>query len=58
MIKLLYKPMSMLVSVLGGLLAGALFRRVWKITAREDSAPAAGEGHPLFPLPRCRRGWR
>ena len=34
MIKLLYKPVGMLVSVLGGVLAGAIFKRVWKITAR------------------------
>jgi hypothetical protein len=41
MIKLLYKPVGMLVSVLGGMLAGAIFKRVWKITAREDDAPKA-----------------
>jgi Protein of unknown function (DUF4235) len=49
MIKLLYKPMGMLVSVLGGVLAGAIFKRVWKITAREDDAPKATD---------ARRGWR
>lgn len=41
MIKLLYKPVGMLVSVLGGILAAAIFKRVWKITAREDDAPKA-----------------
>ena len=30
MIKVLYKPVSMLVSVLGGVLAGTIFKRVWK----------------------------
>jgi len=49
MIKVLYKPVSMLVSVLGGVLAGALFTRVWKIAAGEDDAPKATD---------ARRGWR
>jgi hypothetical protein len=49
MIKLLYKPVGMLVSVLGGMLAGAIFKRVWKIAAREDDAPKATD---------ARRGWR
>ena len=41
MIKLLYKPVSILVSVLGGMLAGAIFKRVWKMAARQDKAPKA-----------------
>jgi Protein of unknown function (DUF4235) len=49
MIKLLYKPVGMLVSVLGGVLAGAIFKRVWKVTAREDDAPKATD---------AKRGWR
>jgi len=49
MIKVLYKPVSMLVSVLGGVLAGAIFTRVWKIAAGEDDAPKATD---------ARRGWR
>jgi len=48
MIKLLYKPMSMLVSVLGGMLAGAIFRRAWQVVAREDEVPKATD---------ARRGW-
>ena len=48
MIKLLYKPMSMLVSVLGGMLAAALFKKTWQIVAREDDAPEATD---------ARRGW-
>jgi hypothetical protein len=39
MIKVLYKPMSIVISVLGGILAGAIFKRVWKIAAGEDEAP-------------------
>lgn len=33
MIKLIYKPVSILVSVLGGVIAGALFKRIWKLAA-------------------------
>jgi hypothetical protein len=49
MIKLIYKPFSMLVSVLGGVLAGAIFKRVWKLAAGEDEAPKATD---------AQRGWR
>lgn len=49
MIKLLYKPVSMLVSVLGGVLAGAIFKKVWRLAAREDEAPKATD---------AARGWR
>ena len=49
MIKVLYKPVSMLVSVLGGVLAGAIFKRVWKIAAGEGDAPKATN---------AQRGWR
>jgi hypothetical protein len=48
MIKLVYKPVSMLVSVLGGLLAGAIFKQIWKLAARQDEAPKATD---------ARRGW-
>jgi Protein of unknown function (DUF4235) len=41
MIKLLYKPVSLLVSVLGGMVAGAIFKQVWKLAAGEDEAPKA-----------------
>ncbi|MBV9380151.1 MAG: DUF4235 domain-containing protein [Streptosporangiaceae bacterium] len=47
--KLVYKPVSLLVSVLGGLLAGTIFKRLWKITAGEDEAPKATDAE---------RGWR
>jgi hypothetical protein len=39
--KLLYKPFGLLVSVLGGILAGSLFRQLWRLLARESEAPAA-----------------
>jgi hypothetical protein len=40
--------MGMLISVLGGMLAGAIFRKVWKMVAREDDAPKATD---------AQRGW-
>ena len=39
--KLLYKPFGLLTSVLGGLLAGAVFKRIWRGLANEDEAPEA-----------------
>jgi hypothetical protein len=41
MIKVLYKPAGMLVSVLGGVLAGAIFKQVWKVAFSEDDPPTA-----------------
>jgi predicted metal-dependent enzyme (double-stranded beta helix superfamily) len=41
LIKILYKPFGMIVSVLGGLIAGAIFKRVWKLAAHEDETPEA-----------------
>jgi Protein of unknown function (DUF4235) len=49
MIKILYKPVGMLFSVLGALLAGAIFKRVWKIAARDDDAPKSTD---------AQRSWR
>lgn len=49
MIKLLYKPVTMLVSVLSGMLAGAIFKRVWQVAAGEEVAPTATD---------VRHGWR
>jgi hypothetical protein len=37
--KLLYKPIGLFVSVLGGLIAGALFKRLWRAVANESDAP-------------------
>ncbi|NKQ53018.1 DUF4235 domain-containing protein [Amycolatopsis sp. K13G38] len=39
--KLLYKPLSMIVSALGGVLAGAVFKKSWKAISGEDEAPRA-----------------
>ncbi|MFY9809494.1 MAG: DUF4235 domain-containing protein [Pseudonocardiaceae bacterium] len=39
--KLLYKPLGLLVSALGGILAGAVFKKVWKAVSGEQEAPEA-----------------
>jgi hypothetical protein len=49
MIKILYKPVSILISVLGGVLAGTIFKRIWKLVAHEDEAPKATD---------AQRSWR
>jgi hypothetical protein len=47
--KALYKPFGLLVSILGGILAGALFKRIWRALAHEDDTPQAKDRE---------RGWR
>jgi predicted metal-dependent enzyme (double-stranded beta helix superfamily) len=37
--KLLYKPFGLIVGVIGGILAGVVFKQVWKLVAHEDDAP-------------------
>ena len=39
--KLLYKPFGLLASVLGGVVAGALFKRLWGAVAHEEDPPNA-----------------
>jgi hypothetical protein len=46
--KALYKLLSLATSVVGGIVAGAIFKRLWKVTAGEDEAPTATD---------ARRGW-
>jgi hypothetical protein len=48
MAKLLYKPLSLAISVIGGVVASALFKRAWKLIGHEDEAPSATER---------KRGW-
>lgn len=45
---LLYKPFGLLFSVLGGLLAGAVFKQIWKLVAHESDSPDATDQ---------KRGW-
>ena len=39
--KVLYKPLSIAFGVAGGIVAGAVFKRVWRLVAGEDEAPHA-----------------
>ncbi|UJW29101.1 DUF4235 domain-containing protein [Saccharothrix sp. AJ9571] len=39
--KVLYKPLGMVVSSLGGIAASMLFKQVWKRVAGKDDAPEA-----------------
>jgi hypothetical protein len=39
--KLIYKPISLGASVLGGVIAGAIFKKVWQLAAGEDETPQA-----------------
>jgi hypothetical protein len=41
MAKVIYKPFGLLVSVVAGLVAGAIFKRAWRTVAHEDDAPDA-----------------
>ena len=49
MAKLVYRPLSMLVSILGGVLASAIFKRIWKLTPGEDEAPKATDAGKSWP---------
>jgi hypothetical protein len=40
-VKLLYKPLGLLVSVLGGILASAVFKKVWTAGTGQQEAPEA-----------------
>lgn len=48
MVKVLYKPAGLLVSVMGGMLASVVFKKVWQLAAGEDEAPKSTDS---------RRGW-
>lgn len=49
MTKLLYRAAGMLASILGGIVASAIFKKAWKLTAGDDEAPTATD---------AQRGWR
>lgn len=48
MARVLYKPLGLIVSVLGGIVAGKVFKRVWGRVAHEEKAPKATDE---------RKGW-
>jgi hypothetical protein len=39
--KLLYKPVGLAIGALSGVLAGAVFKRLWRLTMHEAEAPRA-----------------
>jgi Protein of unknown function (DUF4235) len=41
MARVLYKPFGLIFSILGGILAGAVFKRVWSAVGHEEKAPRA-----------------
>ena len=41
MTTILYKPLSMLATAAGGLVAGLLFTRTWRLLASDDEVPSA-----------------
>lgn len=41
MAKIFYKPLGLLFSVLGGLIAGAIFKRIWTRIGRDEDPPKA-----------------
>jgi len=41
MAKIVYKPLGLFFSVLGGIVAGAIFKRVWQAVTHESEAPKA-----------------
>jgi Protein of unknown function (DUF4235) len=43
--KLLYKPFGTLAGIVSGLVAGALFKLIWRAIAHEDDAPSAKDQH-------------
>jgi hypothetical protein len=41
MMRLLYRPFGVLLGVLAGLVAGAIFKRLWGLAAEESESPKA-----------------
>lgn len=49
MAKLLYGPFGLLVSVIGGLIAGAIFKRIWTTVGHEEDPPEATDATKGWP---------
>jgi hypothetical protein len=45
LVKIIYKPLGLFVSILGGIAAGAAFKRIWKLVAHTEEAPKATDRH-------------
>ncbi len=41
--KVAYRPVGAVLGVVGGVMAGAVFKQIWKVLGHEDSAPKAGD---------------
>jgi Protein of unknown function (DUF4235) len=41
--KLIYRPLGLLFSVVGGILAGVVFKQIWKLVSHQEEAPKAKE---------------
>jgi hypothetical protein len=41
MAKLIYKPLGLVLGVVGGLIAGAIFKRAWRVVANDTDSPNA-----------------
>lgn len=41
MSKALYKPIGLVVSIVGGVLASLLFKQIWKLVTHDEEAPDA-----------------
>ncbi|KJY28324.1 MULTISPECIES: DUF4235 domain-containing protein [unclassified Streptomyces] len=39
MVRILYKPLGLLFGALGGVVAGAVFKRLWALLGHQDDAP-------------------
>ncbi|HKR68258.1 MAG TPA: DUF4235 domain-containing protein [Streptosporangiaceae bacterium] len=49
MIKLFYKPVGMAAGIVGGFLAGLIFKQIWKLAAGEEEAPEATDARRSWP---------
>ncbi|MFE2376143.1 DUF4235 domain-containing protein [Streptomyces sp. NPDC059398] len=47
--KMVYKPLGMALGAVSGVLAGAVFKQVWKVVSHDEDAPEAKDPE---------RGWR
>jgi hypothetical protein len=47
--KLLYRPVGLIAGVLAGFAAGAVFKRAWRVLAREEDTPDAKDKFRSWP---------
>ena len=46
---MVYKPFSLAVSMLGGMVAGAIVKQIWRVAAREEETPSATDAARRWP---------